>query len=152
MCGVLEKDAAYFDIKVVSPFARSNLNKPHKTLFHEAEQQKDREYKARINQIEQADFTPLVFTTAGGMAPRMQLFLKRISQIMSEQQDLANSVVAGWLRCRFSFALLRTTLVCLRGTRKKRYTAHVDDIFRAVHEPRIDTRFSPFLSGLVSKA
>jgi hypothetical protein len=129
---------AYFDIKVVSPFARSNLNKPHKTLFHEAEQQKDREYKARINEIEKADFTPLVFTTAGGMAPRMQLFLKRVSQIMSEQQDLANSVVAGWLRCRFSFALLRTTLICLRGTRKKRYTAHVDDIFRAVHESRID--------------
>ena len=129
---------AYFDIKVVSPFARSNLNKPHKSLFHEAEQQKDREYKARINQIEQADFTPLVFTTAGGMAPRMQLFLKRISLLISEQQDLVNSVVSGWLRCRFSFALLRTTLICLRGTRKKRYTPHVDDIPRAVCESRID--------------
>ena len=94
---------AYFDIKVISPFARSNFNKPHKTLYHEAEQQKDREYKARITQVEQADFTPLVFTTAGGMAPRMQLFLKRISGLMSEQQDLENSVVSGWLRCRFSF-------------------------------------------------
>ena len=51
---------AYFDIKVISPFARSNLNKPHKTLYREAEQQKDREYKARITQVEQADFTPLV--------------------------------------------------------------------------------------------
>ena len=118
--------------------ARSNLNKPHKRLFNDAEQQKIREYKARINQVEHADFTPLVFTTAGGMAPRMQLFLKRISLLMSEQQDLANSVVAGWLRCRFSFALLRTTLICLRGTRRKRYTPHVDDIFRAVHESRID--------------
>ena len=133
-----EMRQAYFDIKVVSPFARSNLNKPHKTLYHEAEQQKDREYKARINQVEQADFTPLVFTTAGGMAPRMQLFLKRISQLMSEQQDLVNSVVSGWLRCRFSFALLRTTLICLRGTRRKRYSPHVDDIHRAVHESRID--------------
>ena len=126
------------NVQVVSPFARSNLNKPHKTLYHEGEQQKDREYKARINQVEQADFTPLVFTTAGGMAPRMQLFLKRISLLMSEQQDLANSVVSGWLRCRFSFALLRTTLVCLRGTRRKRYTPHVDDIGRAVCESRID--------------
>ena len=129
---------AYFDIKVISPFARSNLNKPHKTLYHEAEQQKDREYKARITQVEQADFTPLVFTTAGGMAPRMQLFLKRISGLMSEQQDLENSVVSGWLRCRFSFALLRTTLICLRGTRTKRYTPRVDDIYRAVGETQID--------------
>jgi len=57
---------AYFDIKVVSPFARSNLNKPHKSLFHEAEQQKDREYKARINQVEQADFHPSRFHNRWG--------------------------------------------------------------------------------------
>ena len=81
------------------------------------------------------------------MAPHMQLFLKRISLLMSEQQDLANSVVAGWLRCRFSFALLRTTLICLRGTRKKRYTPRVDDICRAAHESRID--FSVFVRGLL---
>ena len=129
---------AYFDIKVVSPYARSNLNKPHKRLYRDAEQQKDRESKARINQVEQGDFTPLVFTTAGGMAPRMHLFLKRISQTMSEQQDLVNSVVSGWLRCRFSFALLRTTLICLRGTRRKKHAAHVDDITRAVRESHID--------------
>jgi hypothetical protein len=129
---------AYFDIKVVSPIARSNLNKPHKRLFNDAEQQKIREYKARINQVEHADFTPLVFTTAGGMAPQMQLFLKRISHRMSEQQELTNSVVSGWLRCRFSFALLRTTLICLRGTRTKKYTPHLADVDRAIHESRIE--------------
>ena len=123
---------AYFDIKVVSPIARSNLNKPHKRLFQDAEQQKNREYKARITQVEHADFTPLVFTTAGGMA---QLFLKRISLQMSEQQELTNSVVSGWLRCRFSFALLRTTLIC---TRTKKHTPHLGDIDRAIQESRID--------------
>ena len=76
--------------------ARSNLKKPHPVLYREAENSKKREYKARINEIEHADFTPLVFTTAGGMAPQMQLFLKRISQKISQ---LTNSVVSGWLRC-----------------------------------------------------
>ena len=129
---------AYFDIKVVSPFARSNLNKSHGTLYHEAENTKKREYQSRINGVEHADFTPLVFTTAGGMAPQMQLFLKRVSQKISQDQDIANSVVAGWLRCRFSFALLRTTLICLRGTRKKKYTPHLSELERAVHDSRVE--------------
>jgi len=70
---------AYFDIKVVSPFARSNLKKSHKTLYRLAENAKKREYQARINNVEHGDFTPLVFTTAGGMAPQMHIFLKRLS-------------------------------------------------------------------------
>ena len=129
---------AYFERKVVSPFARSNLKKPHPALYREAENSKKREYKARINEIEHADFTPLVFTTAGGMAPQMQLFLKRISQKISHDQELTNSVVSGWLRCRFSFALLRTTLICLRGTRKKKFTPHLSEIERAVHDSHVE--------------
>jgi len=39
---------AYFDIKVVSPFARSNLKKPHPVLYREAENSKKGEYKARV--------------------------------------------------------------------------------------------------------
>src|SRR5690348_4043639 len=55
---------------------------------------------------------------------------------MSEQQDLVNSVVSGWLRCRFSFALLRTTLIC-REAHGENATLHVLIICRAVSESRI---------------
>ena len=72
------------------------------------------------------------------MAPQMQIVLKRISEKISHEQDLTNSVVSGWLRCRFSFALLRTTLICLRGTRKKKFTPHLADIERAVHDSRVE--------------
>jgi hypothetical protein len=138
---------AYFDIRVISPYARSYLSKSHKQIFHEAEQSKIREYKARINQVENADFNPLVFTTAGGFAPQSQIFLKRITEKLSCIKDLHPSVTAGWLRCRFSFALLRTTLICLRGTRrKKKFLSTVDltdadaqriEIERPVSESRL---------------
>ena len=78
---------AFFDCKIISPYARSYLSKNHKQLYHEAEQSKNREYKDRINQVEHADFTPLVFTTAGGMAPQSQIFLKRITKQVSEKKD-----------------------------------------------------------------
>ena len=131
---------AYFDIRVISPYARSYLHKSHKRIYHEAEQDKNREYKARINQVENADFTPLVFTTAGGFAPQSNIFLKRITEKLSEIKDIHPSVTAGWLRCRFSFALLRTTLICLRGTRKKKSKyapLDGDDVERAMIESRM---------------
>jgi hypothetical protein len=62
----------------------------------------------------------MVFTTAGGMGKQCRLVFKRLATTLSEKRGLPNSVVAGWLRCRLSFALLRTTLLCVRGTRARR--------------------------------
>ena len=103
---------AYFDVKVVSPFARSNAHMEPAQLFKMAERSKIREYKERILNVEHADFNPLVFTCSGGMAPQSHIVLKRLAEKLS-QQNLQFSVVSGWLRCRLSFALLRTTLLCV---------------------------------------
>ena len=112
---------AYFDIKVVSPLARSYVNMSSAALYTMAEKSKEREYGERIRNVEHADFNPLVFTTAGGMGPQCHLVVKRLATTISDRRDLPNSVVAGWLRCRLSFALLRTTLLCVRGTRARKF-------------------------------
>jgi hypothetical protein len=112
---------AYFDIKVVSPYARSYSSMSSKALYVMAEKTKLREYAERIRNVEHADFNPLVFTTAGGMGPQCHLVVKRQASTLSERKGIPNSVVAGWLRCRLSFALLRTTLLCVRGTRARRF-------------------------------
>jgi len=113
-----------------------------KQMYHQAEQDKDRKYKSRINNVEHADFTPLAFTTAGGFAPRSEAFLKRVSEKLSVNKDQPISKTTGVLRCKFSFALLRTTLICLRGTRKqrKKFVPEGEKIpvERAIHEARID--------------
>ena len=110
---------AFFDVKVVSPLARSNCDIPISTLLDSAEKAKSRKYRERIISVEHGDFSPLVFTSSGAMGPQCQIVLRRLAERISERQSLQRSVVSGWLRCRLSFALLRTTLLCVRGTRRK---------------------------------
>ena len=57
------------------------------------------------------------------MAPESQMVIKRLAERMSTHLKQPRSVVTGWLKCRLSFALLRTTLLCIRATRRKRFIA-----------------------------
>jgi len=116
-----EMRQAFFDVKVVSPFARSYSHLSQESLFRMAEKAKMREYRERILEVEHGDFNPLVFTTVGGMAPQCQVVVKKLAEKLAFKQNLNLSVVAGWLKVRLSFALLRTTLLCVRGTRKKKF-------------------------------
>ena len=68
---------AYFDVKVVSPYARSYAKYNPKALYHFAEQVKIREYAPKIKQLEQADFMPLVFT----YCPKDQALIGKASRI-----------------------------------------------------------------------
>jgi len=122
---------------VVSPFARSNAHLKPAQLFKMAERSKIREYGQRIKEIEHADFNPLVFTCTGGMAPQSHLVLKKLAEKLSEKQNIQLSVVSGWLRCRLSFALLRTTLLCVRATRRKKVLCETN-IELAVATTRMD--------------
>ena len=80
-----------------------------------------REYRERIRDAERADFNPPVFICSDGMAPQSHLVLKRLAESMRKKLNLQlHSVVSGWLRCKLSFVLLRTTLLCVRATRRKR--------------------------------
>jgi hypothetical protein len=128
---------AYFDVKVVSPFARSYSHLTQKSILLTAEKSKMREYAERIKEIEQADFNPLVFTTVGAMGNQSQIVMKRLVEQLSERKGVAPSVVTGWLRVRLSFALLRTTLLCVRGTRRKKFTNCESNIDLAVSQAKI---------------
>jgi hypothetical protein len=137
-CGFWSKlRQAFFDIKVVSPFARSNAKLLPAQMFKNAELQKVREYGERIRNVERGDFNPLVFSCTGGMAPHSHMVMKRLAEKLSDKQNLPISVVSGWLRCRLSFALLRTTLLCVRSTRSKKLQVE-NNIELAVVAARMD--------------
>ena len=106
-------------------------------MFNKAERTKIREYKERILKVENADFHPLVFTCTGGMAPQSHMVVKRLAEKLSKKQNIQLSVVSGWLRCRLSFALLRTTLLCVRATRQKK-PVYDNNIELAVVAARMD--------------
>ena len=88
---------AFFDIKVVSPFARSYARLKTAQLFKQSEGAKIREYRERILNVEHGDFTPLVFTCTGGIAPQSHFVLKKLAERLSEKQNISESVVSGWL-------------------------------------------------------
>ena len=132
---------AFFDVRIFNPMAQSNRDLELKAAHTRSENQKIREYGDRILEVEQGSFTPLVFTTSGGLAPRALTFYSCLAQQLAEKRKQAKSCVVAWMRCRLSFSLLRSALLCLRGTRKKPQAAtHVRelDIEECVIESRID--------------
>lgn len=128
---------AFFDVKVVSPFARSYSHKTQASILLSAEKTKMREYKQRIREVEHGDFNPLVFTTVGAMAPQCHIVVKKLAEKLSIKQNLNLSVVTGWLRVRLSFALLRTSLQCIRGSRRKKFSNVESNIDLAVSQARM---------------
>ena len=81
------------------------------------ETEKKRSYNDRILQIENATFTPLVFSCTGGMAPECRVFFKQLASLLSDKWKETYSVIASWVKTKLSFALLRSALLCIRGTR-----------------------------------
>ena len=84
---------------------------------HEGE--KRRAYEHRVREIEQGSFTPLVFSTSGGMGRAATIAYKRLATLIAEKREQPYSDVMGWIRCHLSFSLLRSTIMCLRGSRSK---------------------------------
>ena len=78
-------------------------------------------YNERVLEVENATFTPLVFSVYGGMAQECSVCFKRLSQLISEKMGESHAAGATWIRTRISFALLRAALMSIRGTRHRFY-------------------------------
>lgn len=108
---------AYFDIRIFDPMAACHRELSLEAAHNRNEQEKMRAYSERILHVDQGSFTPLVFTTSGGMGPKAKCFYSRLSDLIAEKKHQPRSHVVAWMRCRLSFSLLRSALLCLRGTR-----------------------------------
>ena len=114
---------AFFDIRVLHPGAPTNASRaiPQMYLYHENE--KKRKYNNRVIDIEKGTFTPLVFATTGGMGKEASVFVKRLSSLLSTKLNQSYSDTISYIRRRFRFDLLKTTLIALRGYRGKQLPA-----------------------------
>ena len=129
------KRQAYFDVKVVSPFAKSYARMKPAQLFKMAENAKIREYRthprSRARRLQ-----PTCFHLHGRYGPTMSLGSEALGR--TDEQEAEHPTFCGvWLRCRLSFALLRTTLLCVRATRRKRFVID-NNIELAVSEARME--------------
>ena len=101
------------------PTADSHMTKSLDDLYKENENEKKRAYNDRIINVEKSSFTPLVFTTTGGMGPECHKLNKRIAETIASKQKEEYSQVMKHIRCKLRFALLKATLIAIRGVRGK---------------------------------
>ena len=114
-------EKAFIDVRIFNPSAQSNRHGPLSSIYRKHEQEKRREYDQRVREIEHATFTPLVFSTTGGMGQAATTFYRRLASMLAEKRDISYSTALNWIRCRLSFALLRASIMSIRGARSSRH-------------------------------
>ena len=126
---------AFFDVRVFYPNAPSNRSTD---AYKRHEQAKKREYGQRVREVEHGVFTPLVLSTNGGMGTEATTFYKRLADLIANKRNHNYSMVMGWLRCRISFAVLRCSIMCIRGSRSSFHRpANNSNIVLAATEGRV---------------
>ena len=112
-----EIGSAFFDVRVFNPYAPTYRNSSMSQCYRRNEQEKKRAYDERVREIEHGSFSPLVFSTAGGMVNTATVVYKRLASLLAEKHGTTYSTTLHWLRCRLNFSLLRSAVMCLRGSR-----------------------------------
>ena len=114
---------AFFDVRVFYPNAQSNQSSSLSSAYRKHEMEKKRAYGQRVREVEHGSFTPLVFSSTGGMGREAYSCYKRIASLIAQKRNTQYSQVMNWIWCRLSFALLRSSIMCIRGTRSHLHRA-----------------------------
>ena len=108
---------AFFDVKITNADADSQARQQLDTLLKKHEREKKRLYNDRIMNIEGGSFTPLVFTIKGVMGPECAVYHKHLADRIAEKTGENYSKVISYIRTKLSFIILRSALLCIRGSR-----------------------------------
>ena len=81
------------------------------------EKEKKESYNQRVLGVEQGSFTPLVFNAMGGIGRKARTFYNRLSELLADKRKEHLSVVTTWVRRKMIFSLMRSVVLCLRGSR-----------------------------------
>ena len=117
-------ERSFFDVRVFNPGAPSNH--PFKSAYHRHEREKRRQYEQHIREIEHGHFSPLVFTTTGKMGDAASQVYRRLANLLTEKLKLSYGEVMGWIRCKLSFALVRSAIMCIHGARLRMHSPVID--------------------------
>ena len=90
--------------------------------YRKNEQENKRAYDQRVREVEHGCFSPLVFSASVGMGPTSKVVYKKLAAMIATKHNQPYSRTINWLRCRLSFLLLRSFIMCLRGSRSSANT------------------------------
>ena len=67
-----------------------------------------------------------MFGTNGGLGKECSDFIKNVALKIAEQEDERFSIVMSWLRTKLSYEILKSVLLCVRGSRTPFRKQYVD--------------------------
>ena len=131
---------AFFDVRVFDPNAKRYEKKSLTQSYLLNEKEKKRQYNERVMQVENGSFTPLVFTVNGSMGREASKFYKRLAEVLCEKRNEPYSLTMSWIRRKISFSLMRSVIMCLRGSRsiKPEYVENRTNELASYSETRSD--------------
>ena len=134
-------DRTFVDIRVTHPNCLSNRDKPLDQIYQQNEKEKKDQYNLRVLHAEKGNFTPLVFLTTGGMSPECKRFFNRVSSLIANKKKEDYKDVVSCIRTKLRFAMLKSTLIAIRGFRGKLFRSkdtHIEDVsFNLIPNPKI---------------
>ena len=77
--------------------------------------------------IEHGNFTPLVFSVSGVLGKECSMFHKHMAEKIAKKFNESYEKVVTVIRCKLSFIILRSALLCIRGSRSNHVLKNVDD-------------------------
>ena len=108
---------AFFDIRTTNANCKSQKNKKISSILRSHEQEKKTQYNARVMEIEQGTFTPIVVTVKGVMGQEAIRYHKALAEKISTKTGEKYEDVTRLIRTKLSFLVLKAALLCLRGSR-----------------------------------
>ena len=70
----------------------------------------------------------MVFSALGGCGAEASRFIKRIAEMLAEKQDTHKAATTNLVRTKLAFSVLRSAVLCIRGTRSVKKSSLVSDI------------------------
>jgi hypothetical protein len=107
---------AIFDVRVTDTDAPTYRNQDPRKVLEKHEKEKKVKYGAACL-ARRRQFTPLVFSVDGLRGTEADAASKRLASRLAAKWKRTYSEVCGFVRSRLAVALVRTTSLCLRGSR-----------------------------------
>ena len=90
-------------MRIFNPNAPSYRATQMSACYRRHEREKRRAYEQRVLETEQGSFTPLVFSTSGGMGSGATVAYKRLASLLSIKREQPYSTVMSWLLAAYLF-------------------------------------------------
>ena len=96
----------FFDVRLLHPIAPSYHLSDLNQLYKTHKREKMRKYNSCVIILEAGSFTPLIYTTFGGMGPQATKYHKRLAEKIADKRNEDYNHVIHNMRTRIRFSLL----------------------------------------------